>query len=302
MKNAVFIASIFFLSLLIALGADADERLKVVASFSIIGDMVKQVAGNNVDLEVLVGPNGDAHEYEPTTANARSLSHANIVFINGLGLEGWIERLIQSSAFKGKAVVVTQGITPLESEAHGHSAPDPHAWQNLENGKTYVANIRDALAQADPLHAAEYQSNAARYLQKLDTLDKWTKTEIAQVEPSKCKVISMHDSFHYFAKQYGVTFIAPLGISTESEASAADMARIIDQVRQQHITAVFLENMTDSRLMRQLESDAGAHIGGTLYSDALSAPGEPASTYTDMFTYNVTKLVAAMQQNPAKKE
>jgi len=286
------------LSLTAPFAAQAQGKLKVVASFSIIGDMVTQIAGNNVDLKILVGANGDAHEYEPTTVDARSLANADIVFINGLGLEGWIERLIHSSGYKGQVIIVTKSIKTLEADAHGHVADDPHAWQDLANGKIYMINIRDALANADKTHSAEYTKNTALYLKELDALDSWVKSEIAKVPADKRTVISMHDSFQYFALRYGVKFIAPLGISTESQASAADMARIIDQVRKQNITAVFLENMTDSRLIRQLESDAGAHVGGTLYSDAISAPDEPAPNYIAMFRHNVTELVAAMQNNP----
>jgi len=281
-----------------AFAAHADGKLKVVVSFSILGDMVGQVAGDNVELKVLVGPNGDVHEYDPTPADAKSLANADLVFINGLGLEGWMERLIKSSGYKGQVIVVTKGITPLSSLERGSKAFDPHAWQNIENGKIYVGNITDALALADKINSSQYKNNSKVYLNKLDNLDKWVREEINTVPPTKRKVISTHDAFQYFAHAYGVEFIAPLGVSTESEATAADMAKLIDQIRQQKITAVFFENMTDSRLIKQLEADAGAFVGGTLYSDALSASGGDAPDYMSMFKHNVPLLVAAMIKNP----
>ncbi len=276
----------------------ADGKPKVVASFSILGDMVREVAGDNVELTVLVGANGDTHEYEPTPADGKTLAQADVVLVNGLGLEGWMERLIQSSGYKGRMAVATAGVTVLQGGEHGGS--DPHAWQDVKNGKMYVANIRDALMAADGAHAKLYQANAQAYMLKLDMLDEWVRAQIATVPAAKRQVISTHDAFQYFAKAYGVTFIAPLGMSTEAQASAADMARLVDQVRAQKITAVFFENMTDSRLIAQLEKDAGAHVGGTLYSDALSAASEPAPSYVMMFKHNVPQLVAAMKLNPGK--
>jgi zinc/manganese transport system substrate-binding protein len=243
-----------------------------------------------------VGANGNVHEYEPTPMDAKNISDADIIFINGLGLEGWIERLIKLSGYKGQVVVVTQGITPLERNGHY----DPHAWQSLANAKAYVTNIRDALVKGDKPHASEYQKNAAAYLQKIDETDKWTRSEIAKIPPDKRKVVSTHDAFQYFSVRYGVTFVALLGISTESQPLASDMAAMINQLRRQNIRAVFLENMTDSRLMKQLETDAGAHIGGILYSDALSGPNESAPDYLTMFRHNVTELTAAMRGNISK--
>ena len=272
-----------------ALPAQAAEKLHVVASFSILGDMTREVAGDAIDLKTLVGPNGDTHEYEPTPTDAKTLAHADLTLINGLGLEGWMDRLISASGTKAKMVIATAGIATLPN--------DPHAWQNVTNGKIYVANIRDALAAADPAHASQYKANAGAYIQKLDALDNWVKAQIATVPENKRKVISTHDAFRYFAKAYGVDFIAPLGISTDAQASAGDLAKLIRQIREEKITALFFENMTDSRLIKQLETDAHAHIGGTLYSDALSPPGGPAPNYIAMFRHNVPELVETMQTN-----
>ena len=281
---------IVIMLLLISNSAYAADKLKVVASFSILGDMVHELAGDAIELKTLVGPNGDTHEYEPTPADAKALSQADLVLVNGLELEGWMERLIQSSGYRGKVVVASQGITLLNN--------DPHGWQSLTNGKIYVTNIRDALVNADPVHAATYNKNAQSYNEQLTALDAWVRAQIATVPAEKRKVISTHDAFTYFADAYGVTFIAPLGTSTQAQPSAKELAKLVDQIRAKHVTAVFFENMTDSRLMKQLKKDAGAHIGGTLYSDALSAANEPAPSYIAMFKHNVPQLVQAMRLNP----
>lgn len=283
--------------------AHAEGKLKVIASFSVLGDMVKNVAGDDIELKTLVGANGDAHEYQPTPASVKDISKADLVITNGLGLEGWLPRMIESSGYKGKIVEATTGIKPLklaEEEGEQHGGQDPHAWQNVANGKIYVTNIRDALIAADKVHADDYRKNAENYLKKLDNLDAWVKTEIAKVPAEKRKVISTHDAFQYFAKAYNVEFLAPQGLSTESQPSAADVAKLEDQIRAQKITAVFFENMTDSRLIKQLEKDAGAHVGGTLYSDALSAENEPAPNYIAMFKHNVPALASAMLKNLPK--
>ncbi|HEU5047756.1 MAG TPA: metal ABC transporter substrate-binding protein [Rickettsiales bacterium] len=287
---------ISMLVLLLPMQASAQHKLKVVASFSVLGDIVHQVAQNDADVQVLVGPNGNAHEYEPTTADARMIADADIVFVNGLGFEGWMQRLIASAGYKGRVVTVSAGVKPITTLGH----EDPHAWQDVANVKLYAANIRDALAQTDMEHAADYTRNADAYIAQLEALDTWVKAQIASVPPQKRKVISAHDAFGYFAAHYGVVFIAPLGMSAESQPSAADIARIIDAVRKQDIRAVFLENMADTRLMEQIKQDSGAHLGGTLYSDALSPPHGPAADYLAMQRHNVAELVAAMQENPGK--
>ena len=271
------------------------DRLKVVASFSILSDMVQQVAGNTIDLKVLVGPDGDAHVYEPTPADAKTVGAADIVFTNGLGFEGWLDRLVAASGYKGPVIVATKGITPLQFA--GTQNPDPHAWQDLANGKIYVTNIRDALIQADKAHAALYERNTEHYLLWLDTLDRQVRMGMAKIPEDRRKVISTHDAFQYFAKAYHVTFIAPQGINPESNLSAADMADLVDQIRSKKVKALFFENISDSRLMKQLENETGAHIGGTLYSDALSPPSGPANNYLALFAHNVKELTNGMMYN-----
>jgi len=276
----------------------AADKLKAVASFSILGDMVKQVGGDRVEVTTLVGPNGDAHVFSPTPADAKMLAGAQVFFVNGLGFEGWMERLEKASGFKGELVVASKGVKPLtmvEEEGGGSEVvTDPHAWQSLANGKIYVANVRDGLIKADPAGEATYEANAAKYLAAIDKEEKAVKEAIASLPPARRRIITSHDAFGYFADAYGLEIIAPEGVSTESEASAQDVAKIIRQIRAEHIPAVFVENVTDRRLLDQIARETGAKIGGELYSDALSPPDGPAPTYLDMFRHNIGALTAAL--------
>ena len=268
----------------------AADRLNVVASFSILGDFVRIIGGERVSLTTLVGPGSDVHVYAPTPSDAKTIAAAQLLIINGLGLEGWLPRLLQSSGSKAPIVVATKGIAALKSG----SDADPHAWQSVANAKIYVANIRDALAGADPAGAEIFRDQAARYLSELDALDREVQDAVGRIPPERRKVISTHDAFGYFAAAYGVAFIAPQGVSTEAEVSAKDVARIITQIRKQKIPAVFLENVTDERLLRRIGAESGARIGGTLYSDALTDGQGPAPTYIDMMRHNVKQLALAL--------
>jgi len=285
----------------------ASSKVKAVASFSILGDMVKTVGGDRVAVTMLVGPNGDAHVFSPTPADAKMLAGADIFFVNGLGFEGWMERLENASGFTGALVVTSGGVMPItmrEEEGHHHGAAaedhgedeitDPHAWQNLFNGEIYVKNIRDGLIAVDPDGAETYEANAAKYLAAIEAQDKAVRAAVAKLPEARRKIITSHDAFGYFGNAYGLEIIAPEGVSTESEASAQDVAIIIRQIREEHIPAVFLENVTDRRLLDQIAAETGAKIGGTLYSDALSDSDGPAPTYLDMFRHNVGALTAAL--------
>jgi zinc/manganese transport system substrate-binding protein len=279
-------------------GADAADKVKAVASFSILGDMVREVGGDRVEVVTLVGPNGDAHVYQPTPADAKNLVTAQILFVNGLGFEGWMERLEKSSGFKGKTVVVSERVKPRtmveEEGGKPETITDPHAWQDLENGKIYVANIRDGLIAVDPEGKAVYEANAAKYLDAIAREDTAVKEAVAALPKARRKIITSHDAFGYFGAAYGLEIIAPEGVSTESEASARDVAKIIRQIKAQHIPAVFIENVTDHRLLDQIARETGAKIGGELYSAALSGPDGPAATYLEMFRHNVGALTAAL--------
>jgi zinc/manganese transport system substrate-binding protein len=288
---------LFFFSFLVV-SANAEpapaHKITVVASFSILGDMVREVGGDHVSVITLVGPDGDAHVYSPIPNDAATLSTAKLVIVNGLGFEGWLDRLVKSSDYQGRVVVASHGVKALTTST---GSIDPHAWQSISNGKIYVNNIRDALVDADPENAASYRANAIQYQKELDALSEWVRMQIKTVPEAKRIAITSHDALGYFSHEYDVTFIAPLGVSTEGDASAGDVAKLIDQIRSSHIRAVFMENMTDPRLVKQLVSDGGAVIGGTLYSDALSAPDGVAPTYAAMFRHNVLTMVKTLKDN-----
>jgi zinc/manganese transport system substrate-binding protein len=274
--------------------AHAQDHLNVVASFSIIGDFVRNVGGDRVSVTTLVGPDGDVHVYTPAPADAKKIADAKLLVVNGLGLEGWLPRLVQSAGSKAVIVTATDGIAPLKNELKSDLAPDPHAWQSVANAGIYVANIRDALVAADPADAEVFRANAAGYLAKLDALDREVRSSVAQIAPARRKVISTHGAFGYFAAAYGIEFIAPLGVSTESEASARDIARLITQIRNQKIPAVFLENISDVRLIRRISAETGASVGGTLFSDGLSDEKGDAPTYIELVRHNIKALTSAL--------
>lgn len=273
------------------------NKLKAVATTSIIGDLVRNVGGDRLEVRTLVGPNGDAHVYSPTPGDAKELAGANIVFVNGLGLEGWMTRLVTASGTKAPTVVVSKGFTPRrmpDEHNPGKTVIDPHAWQSVADAKIYVANIRDGLDAIDPAGKAVYDANAQTYLAKLDELDQEVRAAIAGIPADHRKIITTHDAFGYFGAAYGMSFIAPEGVSTDSEPSAKDVARIIRQIKKQKIPAVFLENVSDPRLMEQIARETGAAIGGKLYSDALSEPNGPAGTYIDMMRHNARQFAKAL--------
>jgi zinc/manganese transport system substrate-binding protein len=270
-------------------------KIRVVATFSILADFVKNIGGDRVAVTSLVNPNGDVHVYTPTPADAKALAGASLVIVNGLGLEGWIERLVKASGTKATIVVATTGIKPRAAEAdHSRTEADPHAWQSVANARIYVANIRDALSRLDPAGRGIYATNALSYIAKLDALEQEVKSTVAEIPADRRKIITTHDAFGYFGAAYGIAFIAPQGVSTESEPSAKDVARMIAQIRAQKIPAVFFENVSDPRLLNQIARETGAKIGGTLYSDALTDSSGPAPTYVDMVRHNVRELAAAL--------
>ena len=371
--------ALFALSLAAPAIAESDRPIPLVATFSILGDMTKRIGGEHIAVTTLVGPDGDAHVYQPTPADARAVSEAEILVVNGLQFEGWLDRLIDASDFDGMRVVATEGIEPIafddehddehddggghedhaeeaghdhdhdehaevghdddhdddhghdehaeaghdddhdddhghdehaeaghdddhddeeHAEAghdhHHHGAFDPHAWQSLDNAVAYVDNITAALSQADPGNAADFYQNRAAYVAEIEALDAEIREIVSALSADRRIVVTSHDAFQYFGRGYGLTFMAPQGLSTESEASAKDVARLIQQIRERGIRAVFVENIGDSRLLEQIADETGAVIGGTLYPDALSGPDGPASTYLDMMRHNATTLAQAL--------
>jgi len=277
-----------------ALAAPEVTKWPLVASFSVLADFCRNVGGDRVTVTSLVGPNGDAHVYQPSPADGKTLAAAKLIAVNGLGLEGWIDRLIKASGSKAPVVVATKGIKPLQMVEDGRSTLDPHAWQSVANAKIYAANIAAALSEADPAGAADYSANAVAYARKLDELEGEVKAAIATIPRERRRIITTHDAFGYFGAAYDFLFIAPQGVSTEAEPSARDVAKIIRQIKADHVPAVFLENMTDVRMMERIAHESGAVIGGALYSDALSPPDGPAATYLDMVRHNVKQLKRAL--------
>jgi zinc/manganese transport system substrate-binding protein len=323
--------------LALALPATAQDRLNVVATFSILGDIVAEVGGERVEVTTLVGPDGDAHVFQPSPTDGRALAGADVIVANGLGFEGWMERLVEASGTTAALVTASDGIIPIaygeedddhdehaghdhdhahaDDEAHDHAhehehehdhaaeaghdghdhgAFDPHAWQSVTNVALYVVNIERGLATADPEGAETYRANAQAYLAELDALDAEVRAAVAALPEERRTVVTSHDAFSYFAADYGLTFLAPQGVSTEAEASARDVAALITQIRDEGIAAVFVESIADRRLLDQIASETDAAIGGTLYSDALSEPDGPAATYLDMMRHNLGQLAGAL--------
>ena len=271
------------------------DRPRAVATFSILGDFARNVGGERVELATLVGPNGDVHVFAPTPGDVKTIAAADIVFVNGLGLEGWIDRLIAASATRALVVVASRGITPRSgTRAQDRGASDPHAWQSVANAKLYVGNIRDGLIAIDAAEKKIFEANANTYLAKLDALDGEIRAAIEAIPSARRKVITAHSAFGYFGDAYGIEFIAPEGLSTEAEPSARDIAKLIEQIRRQNVPALFLENVADSRLLQRIGAETGVRIGGRLYSDALSPPDGPAASYIEMMRSNLRELTRAL--------
>ncbi len=294
MTSLRFLMMVLFTALCGAAPARAEtaagDKLPVVASFSIIGDLVRQVGGDRVSLTTIVGPEGDAHVYQPSPADGRKIAQARLIFVNGLDFEGWLQRLIDATKTHGLIVPLGNGVKPRSNE----EGLDPHAWQDVSNVRVYVEEIRDALAGVDPAGAETYEDNARAYIDRLKALDEEIVKTLSAIPPERRRVVSTHDAFGYFSARYGVTFLAPQGVSTETEASAKDIARIIDDVKDHRAPAVFLENVSDPRLAKRIAAETGARLGGTLYSDALSGARGDGATYIDMMRHNVKELAKAL--------
>lgn len=286
----------------------AAEPVPVVASFSILGDLVRVVGGERVSVITLVGPDEDAHVFEPKPTDAKTLVQSRLLIVNGLGFEPWAQKLAKSAGYKGETVAASRGVKPLvmaEEDAHGekghkdkghhHDEADPHAWQNPHNVVLYTRNIAAALAKVDPAGATAYQTNANAYVKELQALDTWAKAQFVAIPADKRKAITSHDAFGYLAAQYQIKFLAPQGVSTDAEPSAREVAQLIRQIQRERIKAVFVENMSNPKLLAQLGKDAGVTVGPALFVDALSAAGGPADSYLKLMRHNVTQLAAGMR-------
>lgn len=306
-KTVLRLAAVTLLQFLaLALPASA-APLKVVASFSILGDMVKRVAGPDAVITTLVGPGSDAHVYRATPQDAKAVKEADLVIINGLGFEGFMERLIKSSGSKAVVVVATSSIRTLQAAAdegrghtHSHShagdhgKTDPHAWQSVDAAKGYVANIRDGLAKADPAHATGYAERAATYLSELDALKAEMEQAFAPIPRAKRVIVTSHDALAYFGRDFGFDLHPIQGLSTDSEPSARDVARIIHLSKGKKARAIFVESIKSTKLAEQIARETGAKLGGTLYSDTLSDEKGEAATYIAMMRHNARIIAAAL--------
>jgi zinc/manganese transport system substrate-binding protein len=293
----------FFLALagaaaisLSTIAAASAKTIDVVASFSILADVVKNVGGDHVNVKSLVSPNGDPHEFEPSPNDAQAVKAAAVTFISGSGLENWFERLVKASGSKAKPVVVSAGIKTHAMEEDGKKITDPHVWNSAANVLIWVANIEKALAKADPDDAAAFKANAERYAKELKELDASIRARIGAVPKERRKVLTSHDAFGYYGAEYGVTFLSPLGVSTETEASAAAVAKLINQIKKENIKVYFIENSNDPRLVKQIADATGAQAGGELYPESLSAADGPVPTYLKLMQYNTDKIVTAISK------
>ena len=315
----------FWFGVLAAPATTLAEPVRVVATFSILGDMVQRIGGDRVMVTTLVGADGDTHVYQPTPADARAISEAQVLIVNGLGFEGWLDRLRDAASFEGLMVTATEGVDVIESAEgvhdkhdaheedehgdehghdehddehghHDHGPEDPHAWQSLVSAETYVRNIARGLREVDAGGAAHYARNLEDYLEQLRSLNSEIKAQFATLSEARRTIVTAHDAFAYFGREYGLVFLAPLGFSTEAEASAKDVAQLIEQIRREEISAVFIENFGDPRLVEQIARETGANVGGTLYPGALSGPDGPAATYLDMIRHNANTLFDALDK------
>ncbi|WP_223443683.1 MULTISPECIES: metal ABC transporter substrate-binding protein [Pseudomonas] len=288
-------ALLVLFSLMVSMSLSAAEKLQVVTSFSILADMTRQVGREHIQITNMVGPDADAHTYEPTPDDAKALLKARLIIKNGLGFEPWLDRLVTSTETRAQVISASHGVIPRSLDEDGETVPDPHAWHNLANTELYIANITKALIAADPANTADYERNSQVYLKQVYALLTEAKAKLGSLPPGNRKIVTSHDAFGYLGQAYGIEFMAPQGLSTEREPSAAEVAALITQIRQAKVKAVFMENIKDARLLKQIAEESGAQIGGTLYSDALAANG-PASTFTGLFEYNLNTLYNALSK------
>ncbi len=287
-------ALIVVLSILLPVFAQAADKVKVVTSFSILADMTRQIGGDYIQLENVVGADQDAHVYETSPDDARHVQQADLIIENGLSFEPWLDRLVTSSETKARVIKASQGVLPRTLDEEGQTVPDPHAWNSLANAEVYAGNILRGLTQVDPAHASQYQRNHDAYVAQIRALLVVAKQTFGSLPEGNRRIVTSHDAFGYLGQAYGIQFLAPQGLNTEREPSAGEVAALIRQIRADHIKAVFIENIEDARLLRQIAEESGARIGGTLYSDALTATG-PASTYLGFYRANIETLGNALK-------
>jgi len=290
MKRLAWVGSVLAACMLMSGPALAQDKPVAVATFSILADLTQRVAGDYAQVLTLVGPNGDAHVFEPGPKESAELAHADLLIANGLGFEPWLQRLEDASGFIGKVVLASDGVTPLAAEG-----VDPHAFQDLANAQIYVANIAKGLSEAAPDHAADFKANADKLIAEITALDQQLKADFGTIPQERRRVLTSHDAFHYFGRAYGIEFVSVQGLSTEAEPTADDLVKVVRQARDGHLSAIFLENMSDPRLAETVAQETGLRVGGELYADALSEAGGPAPDYLSLVRHNAQQLLAGMQ-------
>jgi zinc/manganese transport system substrate-binding protein len=308
MKRSAWAGTVLAACILASGPALAQDKPVAVATFSILADLTQRVAGDHVQILTLVGPNGDAHVFEPGPKESAELAGADLLIANGLGFEPWLHRLEDASGFKGKVILASDGVTPLtgeeehegeeheaEEEGPRHEGADPHAFQDLANAQIYVANVAKGLSEVAPDHAVDFKVNADKLIAEIATLDQQLKTDFGAIPQEKRRVLTSHDAFHYFGRAYGIEFVSVQGLSTEAEPTADDLVKVVRQARDGHLSAIFLENMSDPRLAETVAQESGVQMGGELYADALSDSTGPAPDYLSFVRYNAKQLLAAMQ-------
>src|SRR5688500_16351654 len=309
MKRLAWVGAVLAACILASGPASAQDKPVAVVTFSILADLTQRIAGDHAQVLTLVGPNGDAHVFEPGPKESAELAGADLLIANGLGFEPWLHRVEDASGFKGKVIVASEGITPLAAEeeqegeeheaeaegGHHHEGVDPHAFQDLANAQIYVANIAKGLSEVAPDYTADFKANADKLIAQIAALDRQLKADFAAIPQDKRRVLTSHDAFHYFGRAYGIEFVSVQGLSTEAEPTADDLVKVVRQARAGDLSAIFLENMSDPRLAETVARESGVRMGGALYADALSDPGGPAPDYLSLIRHNAKQLLAAMQ-------
>ncbi len=283
---------IALLSLVLSNTSTAQKKV-VISSASMIWDMVDNIAGDKIENRLIVPIGGDPHTYSPTPRDAQKVASSDLIFINGLTFEGWITELIENSGTKGKTITVTEGLTPIASSQY-KNAYDPHAWMDLAKAQTYITNILQGLIEIDPVNKGYYEENYRNYSQELKDLDAYISKRILEIPEEKRLIVTSHDAFSYYGKRYGLDVQGIIGISTESEAQTSDIVRISNSIKSSGVPAIFVESTINPKLIKQIATDNGVAIGGSLYADSIGEKGSNGSTYLKMMKSNTDVIVDAL--------
>lgn len=273
----------------------------ILTTTSVLRDMAQHIAPDHCRVETIVPRGMDPHIYEPTPSDIDLVLASDLIFMNGLRLEGWLDKIISNAGRHGKKVIVTEGITPITSLEY-ESAPDPHAWMDLSLGLTYLKNMRKALVELMPRHADEIQQKYDTYIREMRDVHEWTREQIQSIPAENRVLITSHDAFQYFGRAYGMELHAALGLSTDADVKTGDVLNITRLLESSAIPAIFIESTINPKLLEQIASDYNVVIGGELYADALSSQNGPAGTYLDLFRHNVNTITQALTRSKTEEE